>query len=49
MEKNALSGYTEQQAKEFHGYFVQVTVAYVFIALIANFLMWIWRPWFPGT
>jgi light-harvesting complex 1 beta chain len=40
---------TEQQAKELHASFMTVTVLYVAIAVVAHILMWMWRPWFPGT
>jgi light-harvesting complex 1 beta chain len=36
------SGISEEEAREFHGYFISV-------ALIAHLLMWMWRPWFNVT
>ncbi len=39
------SGITEQEATEFHGYFITMMVAFVAIALVAHLLMWMWRPW----
>mgnify|MGYP001817519791 CR=1 FL=1 len=42
------SGLTYEQAKEVHGYFMQLTTIYVGIALVAHLLMWIWRPWLGG-
>ena len=33
-----------------NGVFAPVwTVLYVAIAVVAHILMWMWRPWFPGT
>ena len=42
------SGITEQEAREFHGYFVQLMMVFVAIALVAHFLVWSWRPWIPA-
>lgn len=39
------SGLSEQEAREFHGYFTSMTTVFVGIALVAHLLMWIWRPW----
>ena len=39
------SGISEQEAREFHGYFTQMTTLFVGIALVAHLLMWMWRPW----
>jgi light-harvesting complex 1 beta chain len=25
------------------------TIGYIIVALVAHFLVWQWRPWFPGT
>ncbi len=44
----SLSGLTEQEAKEFHGIFVTSFIIFAVIAIIAHFLVWQWRPWFPG-
>ena len=43
------SGLTDDEAKELHGNFVSVTIAYIGIAVVAHVLMWMWRPWIPGT
>jgi light-harvesting complex 1 beta chain len=45
----SLSGLTEAEAKEFHGIFVTSFIAFTVIAIIAHFLVWQWRPWFPGV
>ena len=44
----SLSGLTEQEAKEFHGIFMTSFILFTVIAVIAHFLVWQWRPWFPG-
>jgi len=47
MMRGSLSGLTDAEAKEFHGIFVTSFVIFTVIALIAHFLVWQWRPWFP--
>ncbi|MEM7764945.1 MAG: light-harvesting antenna LH1, beta subunit [Pseudomonadota bacterium] len=44
-----MSGLTERGAKEYHSLFVGSALIYVVIAVIAHFLVWSWRSWFPGT
>jgi light-harvesting complex 1 beta chain len=39
------SGISEQEAQEFHGYFISMMTVFVGIALVAHLLMWMWRPW----
>ncbi len=49
-EKLGLTTYlTEKEAKEFHILFVISMAFFVGMAVIAHFLVWQWRPWFPGT
>jgi len=43
------TGLTDQEARELHSNFVSVTMVYIGIAVIAHILMWMWRPWIPGT
>ncbi len=38
---------TDEQAKEIHSGFMNVTVVFIAIAVAAHFLVWIWRPWLP--
>ena len=47
--RSPVSGLTNAEAKELHSGFVGMTILYVAIAVIAHILMWMWRPWFPGT
>lgn len=44
----SLSGLSENEAKEFHKLFVVSFIVFTVIAIIAHFLVWQWRPWFPG-
>ena len=45
----SMSGLTEAEAQEFHGIFVKSFILFTVIAIIAHFLVWQWRPWFPGV
>lgn len=47
-ETGSLSGLTEEEAKEFHSYFMLGFIVFTVIAIIAHFLVWQWRPWIPG-
>ena len=40
---------TPEEAKAFHNLFVLSMGVFVFIAVVAHALVWMWRPWFPGT
>lgn len=42
------SGLTESEAKEFHSIFLTSFIAFVVVAIVAHFLVWMWRPWLPG-
>ncbi len=44
----ALSGLTDEEAKEFHSGFIMAFVTFVVIAIIAHILTWMWRPWLAG-
>jgi light-harvesting complex 1 beta chain len=44
----SLSGLTDQEAKEFHGIFMSSFILFTVVAIVAHFLVWQWRPWFPG-
>jgi light-harvesting complex 1 beta chain len=47
-EKRSLGGLTSREAKEFHKYFMLGFIVFTVIAIVAHFLVWQWRPWFPG-
>lgn len=40
---------TPDEAKEFHKLFTFSMAFFVIVACVAHFLVWEWRPWFPGT
>ena len=44
-----MSGLTQNGAKEYHRLFMMSTIGYVIVAIIAHFLVWSWRPWFPAA
>jgi light-harvesting complex 1 beta chain len=44
------SGYTEEEAKEFHAGYMRGFIAFIIVAVIAHILVWQWRPWLgPGA
>jgi len=45
---SATSGLTETEAREFHSLFITSFIIFTVIAIIAHFLVWMWRPWLPG-
>ncbi len=42
------SGLDPNEAREFHALFVTSFLLFTGIAVVAHFLVWLWRPWFPG-
>ena len=44
--KTSISGLTDEEAQEFHTYYMQGLVGFAAIAVIAHILVWAWRPWF---
>jgi len=44
--RGSISGLTDDEAKEFHQFYVQGVVGFTAIAVIAHILVWAWRPWF---
>lgn len=40
---------TPEEAKAFHNLFVMSMAFFVGVAVVAHILIWMWRPWFPGT
>lgn len=42
------TGLTDAEAEEFHKYYLQGLFMFVGIAVVAHFLVWMWRPWIPG-
>ena len=47
-EKRYSTGLTSREAQEFHKYFMLGFIVFTVIAIVAHFLVWQWRPWFPG-
>jgi light-harvesting complex 1 beta chain len=44
---SSLSGLTENEAREFHAIFMTSFVLFTVIAIVAHYLVWLWRPWLP--
>jgi light-harvesting complex 1 beta chain len=44
--KGSISGLNDDEAQEFHRYWVQGFVGFTAVAVVAHLLVWIWRPWF---
>lgn len=44
----SLSGLTQSEAQEFHKIFLSSFIMFTLIAVVAHFLVWMWRPWIPG-
>lgn len=44
-ERKSISGLTDEEAQEFHKYYMQGFVIFTAIAVVAHFLVWTWRPW----
>ena len=43
--KGSISGLTDDEAQEFHKYWVQGFIGFTAIAVVAHILVWAWRPW----
>jgi len=43
------SGLNSREAREFHAIFLTSFIFFTCIAIVAHFLVWLWRPWFPGV
>ena len=41
------SGLTAKEAQEFHSLFMAGFIGFTVVAVVAHFLVWMWRPWFP--
>lgn len=44
----SMTGMSEGEAQEFHRFYIQGMVMFVGVAVVAHFLVWLWRPWIPG-
>lgn len=47
-ENDSFTGLSEDEAKEFHGLYLQGMMVFVGIAVVAHILVWAWRPWIPA-
>ena len=41
---NQYSGLSDQEAKEFHSRFMMSFTFFIFVAVVAHILTWMWRP-----
>ena len=44
--KASISGLSDEEAQEFHHYWMQGAVGFTAVAVLAHILVWAWRPWF---
>jgi len=44
--RTSISGLTDEEAQEFHQFWIQGTVGFTAVAVLAHILVWAWRPWF---
>ena len=47
-EKVYMSGLTDSEAKELHEIYMKGFTLFTGVAVVAHFLVWLWRPWIPG-
>jgi light-harvesting complex 1 beta chain len=47
-KQESWTGLTDEEAQEFHTYYLQGTALFVIVAVAAHVLVWAWRPWIPG-
>jgi len=43
--RGSVSGLTDEEAQEFHQYWMQGFVGFTAVAVVAHILAYIWRPW----
>jgi light-harvesting complex 1 beta chain len=43
--KGSISGLSDDEAQEFHQYYIQGFVGFMAVAVVAHILVWFWRPW----
>lgn len=46
--KTGWTGMSDDEAMEFHQFYMQGLIGFTVIAVVAHFLVWMWRPWIPG-
>jgi light-harvesting complex 1 beta chain len=47
--RESLTGLSDEEAREFHGFFMTSFIGFTVVAIVAHFLVWQWRPWFPSA
>lgn len=46
--ESSRTGLSENEAQEFHKFFITGFLLFTAIAVVAHVLVWMWRPWLPG-
>jgi light-harvesting complex 1 beta chain len=41
-----MSSLSESEAKEFHSAYVTGFIGFMSIAIVAHYLLYVWKPWF---
>jgi light-harvesting complex 1 beta chain len=44
-QRTSISGLSDEEAQEFHAFWIQGMLAFTAVAVIAHALVWAWRPW----
>lgn len=44
-DRESMSGLTPDEAREFHDFYMKGLVLFTAVAIVAHFMVWIWRPW----
>ena len=42
------TGLNDDEAQEFHKFYIQGMIMFVVVAIVAHVLVWAWRPWIPA-
>ena len=43
--RTSISGLNDEEAQEFHQFYIQGMIGFTAIAVVAHLLVWFWRPW----
>jgi len=44
-DNTSMTGFSADEAKEFHTFFMQGFLGFTAVAVVAHILVWMWRPW----
>ncbi len=44
-DNTSITGFSSDEAKEFHTFFMQGFLGFTAVAVVAHVLVWMWRPW----